>query len=78
MQEKMEQALHVKIGAPYGSKKKIDKFIPFSISELNKMIFVECRALMDGTFAKTIHNFLKKTSGKLNCIYETNFSNVMK
>lgn len=80
MQKKVEQAIHTQIGIPYGSRSKIAEFekSKFTIDEFNTLNTVEGQAKKDGTLAKVIHNFWEKVSKKLECSYETNYTELTK
>lgn len=80
IQKKAEQALHAKIGVSYGDISKIEEFkkTKFTQDEIEILNAVERQLTADGTFAKNINNFWKKFAEKLDCIYETNYTNFVK
>ncbi len=78
MQKKVEQALHTQIGTPYGSRSKISEFekSKLTIDEFNTLNTVEEQVKKDGTLARIIHDFWGKVAKKLECTYETNFTDL--
>ena len=78
LQKKMECALHSHIGYPYASNSKIIKIQDFSFEECMKVESIISQMKEDGTFQRLISNFWENISKKINCIYETNFSDLKK
>lgn len=80
VQKKVEQAIHTQIGIPYGSRTKMAEFekSKFTTSEFTTLNTVEEQAKKDGTLARVIHDFWVKVAKKLECTYETNFTELTK
>ena len=80
MQKKVEQAIHTQIGIPYGSRSKMAEFkkSKFTIDEFNTLNTVEEQAKKDGTLTRAVHDFWEKVAKKLECTYETNFTELTK
>ena len=80
IQKKVEHALHKQIGIPYGSRSKIAEFekSKFTMDEFNTLNSIEEQAKKDGTLAKVVHNFWEKVAKKLECSYDTNFTELTK
>lgn len=80
IQKKVEQLVHKQIGISYGSRGKIAelKKSNFTTDEFETLRSVEMQAIQDGTLAKTVHNFWEKVAKKLECCYETNYTELTK
>ena len=74
----VEQFMHYRIGLPYGNKKMIDSFREKGVSTVQLFEIAKCEKaiLNDRSLHKMIHNFWKDIASKLNCKYETTFSNL--
>lgn len=80
VQEKLEQTLHADIGLYYGNHKKIKAINNnnFTFEECMRVSSTERHIRRNGKAAQITNDFWEKISEKLNCIYETNFSNLKK
>lgn len=75
----VEQFMHYRIGLPFGNKKMIDSFREKGVSTAQLYEIAKCEKVImnNNSLHKMIHNFWKDIASKLNCKYETSFSNLI-
>lgn len=78
LRKKMETGIHFEVKSPYGSSSKIKYYNEAPPTEEEKKLAKKSIALKikDGSFSKAIHEFWQDIASKINCKYETNFSDL--
>lgn len=76
LRKKMETGIHFEVKSPYGSSSKIKYYngAPTTQEEQKQAKESLIPQIKDGSFNKMVHEFWQDIAPKINCKYETNFS----